>query len=50
MRGRIVLVENTQEVRMEFHGTVLETAKWLVLAILGSIFLVPLAWVNAAIG
>ena len=49
MQGRIVAVENTQEVRLEFQGTVLETLKWIVLSILGSIFIVPLAWVNAAL-
>jgi hypothetical protein len=37
-----------QEVHLQFEGSVLDTAKWIVLAILASLLVVPLAWVNAA--
>ena len=40
---------NTSEVRLEFHGTVWEATKWIVLSILASIVVFPLAWVNAGI-
>ena len=42
-------MENTQEVRLSFHGTVLDTAKWLVALLVASVFVIPAAWVQAAI-
>lgn len=39
---------NPEEVRLEFEGSVIDTAKYLVLAILAGIVIVPLAWVSAA--
>lgn len=39
---------NPEEVRLQFEGSVLDTAKYVVLAILASIVVIPLAWVSAA--
>jgi len=37
------------EVQLDFYGTPLQTAGWILASLLATLLLIPLAWVNAAI-